>query len=129
MNRKGELTNQIAPVIAIDFDTIFSRKPSLLDYVKKDKLSRTFNYEFRELTYRLYKRGYNIYVTSFNPDVLKYSDELWGRFIFYTKIVVHKDYLDLQFNCKNVYKYYIDDVRNIGLFDNAYTLETFKELL
>lgn len=35
MNRKGELSNRVATIVAIDYDTIFSKKPSLKDFLRK----------------------------------------------------------------------------------------------
>ena len=45
MNRKGELSNRVATIVAIDYDTIFSKKPSLKDFFTISKLQRTFKQE------------------------------------------------------------------------------------
>lgn len=128
MNRSGELSNKYNTIVAINFESIFSKKPSLKDMLLKDKLTRTFNTEYKDLTYRLYKKGFNVYITSFS-DITKYENVLWGRFLFYNKLVVYGTLGELAFDCRNIYSYYIDDISNLGLLDNCYSLQQFKELI
>lgn len=128
MNRLGELSTKRSTIIAINFESIFNKKPSLKDIILKDKLTRTFNPEYKDLTYRLYTRGFNVYITSFN-DITKYEEKLWGKFLFYNKLVVYEDIKDLAFDCKHIYSYYIDDINGLGLLDNCYSLQHFKELI
>ena len=42
MNRKGDLSLKTAPIVAINFNAIFSRKPLLRELATKSKLDRTF---------------------------------------------------------------------------------------
>ena len=46
MNRLGELSTKRATIIAINFESIFNKSPSLKDIILKDKLTRTFNDEY-----------------------------------------------------------------------------------
>lgn len=128
MNRKGELSNKSESIVAINFESVFNNKPSLKERLFGVTLEGRFVEEYKELTYKLYKAGFNVYITSFN-DISEYEDKLWGRYLFFNNIVTHKNMLDLMWDCRNVYSYYIDDVNNISLLPNAYTLERFKELL
>ncbi len=128
MNRLGELSTKRATIIAINFESIFNKSPSLKDIILKDKLTRTFNDEYKDLTYRLYTKGFNVYITSFN-DITKYKDILWGKYLFYNKLVVYDTLKDLAFDCKHIYSYYIDDMNELGLLDNCYSLQHFKELI
>lgn len=128
MNRLGELSTKRATIIAINFESIFNKNPSLKDIILKDRLTRTFNDEYKDLTYRLYTKGFNVYITSFN-DITKYKDILWGKYLFYNKLVVYDTLKDLAFDCKHIYSYYIDDANELGLLDNCYSLQHFKELI
>lgn len=128
MNRKGELSNKSASIVAINFETIFNKPRSLRNRLFGDTLEGRFIEEYKELTYKLYKSGFNVYITSFN-DISEYEDKLWGRYLFFNNIVTHKNMADLLFDCKFVYSYYIDDVNSIGFLPNAYRLDEFKELL
>lgn len=128
MNRKGDLSLKTAPIVAINFDAIFSRKPSLKERLTKNKLDRTFVKEYRELTYKLYHNGFNVYIVSF--DKIKYlGEELWGKYLFFNNIVEYDDLQDLVFDCKKVYSYYIDLNSRKLLLENSYTLEEFKGIL
>lgn len=128
MNRKGELSNKSESIVAINFESIFSKPPSLKDRLFGATLGGRFVEDYKELTYKLYKAGFNVYITSFN-DISEYEDKLWGRYLFFNNLVTHRNMADLMFDCRFVYSYYIDTVNNIGLLSNAYTLEEFKELL
>ena len=94
MNRKGDLSNSYAPIIAINFDTIFSRKPSIKEYLTKSKLDRMFVKEYKELTYKLYHKGFNVYIVSFKPikdlnDTLRIMKVLWRlREKIYQKMIL-----------------------------------------
>lgn len=66
MNRKGDLSLKTAPIVAINFDAIFSRKSTLREKLTMNKLDRTFVKEYRELTYNLYHKGFNVYIVSLN---------------------------------------------------------------
>lgn len=128
MNRLGELSSKYSTTIAINFESIFNKKPSIKDYILKDKLTRTFNPEYKELTYNLYTKGFNVVITSFN-DIYKYENELWGKFLFYNDLRVYRDINDLVFDCRHIFTYYIDDVNSLGLTGNCYSLKQFKELI
>lgn len=128
MNRKGELSNKHSPIVAINFETIFSKKPSLTQRLFGGTLGSKFDDRFRTLTYKLYKAGYNVYITSFN-DVSKYEDELWGKYLFFNAIVKHNDMKELYWDCKLHYDYYIDEVNPTLLLDHKYKLEDFLEEL
>lgn len=128
MNRSGELSLKTAPIVAINFDAIFSRKPSLKDMVTKNKLDRTFLKEYRELTYRLYHKGFNVYIVSLNS-IKNLGEELWGKYLFFNNIVEYDNLQDLSFDCRNIYSYYIDLNSRKLLLENSYTLEEFKEIL
>lgn len=128
MNRNGEISNKPAPIVAIDFDTIFSRKPSAKEKIFGHPLKSRFVEEYKHLTLTLYNKGFNIYITS-SKDISCYEDVLWGEYVFFNSLVTHTDLKDLAFNCKHVYKYYIDETNKVGLLDNVYSLKQFKELL
>lgn len=128
MNKKGELSNQYAPIVAISFDAIFNKKPKFKDLFFKDNLEATFNEEYKSLTYKLYKNGFNVYIVAFK-DLKELDSKLWGKYVFYNDLIEYKDMKDLVFDCRNRYSYYIDTVNRVGLLDNSYTLEQFKELL
>lgn len=128
MNGKGELSNKRAPVVAINFETIFSKELSLKDRLFGDSLAKRFDDRYRTLTYKLYKGGYNVYIVSFN-DISKYEDELWGNFIFFNHLEKIDGMKELYWNCKLNYDYYIDEVNSTLLLDNTYTLEKFLEEL
>lgn len=128
MNRKGELSNKSASIVAINFESIFSGKPTLREKLFGETLEGKFIAEYKELTYKLYHAGFNVYITSFN-DISEYEEKLWGRYLFFNNIVTHKNMAELYFDCQFVYSYYIDTVNNIGMLPNAYTLDGFKELL
>lgn len=128
MNRKGDLSLKTAPIVAISFDAIFSRKPSLKEKLTKNKLDRTFVKEYRELTYKLYHKGFNVYIVSFDK-IKDLGEELWGKYLFFNNIVEYDNLQDLVFDCKKVYSYYIDLNSRKLLLENSYTLEEFKEIL
>lgn len=128
MNRKGDLSLKTAPIVAISFDAIFSRKPSLKERLTKNKLDRTFVKEYRELTYKLYHNGFNVYIVSFDK-IKDLGEELWGKYLFFNNIVEYDDLQDLVFDCKKVYSYYIDLNSRKLLLENSYTLEEFKGIL
>lgn len=128
MNRKGDLSLKTAPIVAINFDAIFSRKPSLKERLTKNKLDRTFVKEYRELTYKLYHNGFNVYIVSFDK-IKDLGEELWGKYLFFNNIVEYDDLQDLVFDCKKVYSYYIDLNSRKLLLENSYTLEEFKGIL
>lgn len=128
MNRKGDLSLKTAPIVAINFDAIFSRKPSLKEKLTKNKLDRTFVKEYRELTYKLYHNGFNVYIVSFDK-IKDLGEELWGKYLFFNNIVEYDDLQDLVFDCKKVYSYYIDLNSRKLLLENSYTLEEFKGIL
>ena len=128
MNRKGDLSNSYAPIIAINFDTIFSRKPSIKEYLTKSKLDRMFVKEYKELTYKLYHKGFNVYIVSFKP-IKDLNDTLWGKYLFFNSLVEYDSLEDLAFDCKNVYSYYIDSFSRRLLLEKSYTLEEYKEQL
>lgn len=128
MNRKGELSNKSASIVAINFESIFSNKPSLRERLFGETLEGRFIEDYKELTYKLYKNGFNVYITSFN-DISEYEEKLWGRYLFFNNLVTHKNMAELYSDCLLVYSYYIDTVNSIGMLPNAYTLEEFKELL
>lgn len=128
MNRKGDLSLKTAPIVAINFDAIFSRKPLLRELATKSKLDRTFVKEYRELTYKLYRNGFNVYIVSFDK-IKDLGDELWGKYLFFNSIVEYDDMQDLAFDCRNLYSYYIDLNSRKLLLENSYTLEEFKGIL
>ena len=128
MNRKGDLSLKTAPIVAINFDAIFSRKPLLRELATKSKLDRTFVKEYRELTYKLYRNGFNVYIVSFDK-IKDLGDELWGKYVFFNSIVEYDDMQDLAFDCRNLYSYYIDLNSRKLLLENSYTLEEFKGIL
>lgn len=128
MNRKGDLSLKTAPIVAINFDAIFSRKPSLKEKLTKNKLDRTFVKEYRELTYKLYHKGFNVYIVSFDK-IKDLGEELWGKYLFFNNIVEYDDLQDLVFDCKKMYSYYIDLKSRKLLLENSYTLEEFKGIL
>lgn len=109
MNRKGELSNRVATIVAIDYDTIFSKKPSLKDFFTKSKLQRTFKQEYRDLTLKLYSAGFSIYIIS--KDLKKTKSELddlyFGRYIFYTDFIQYENLNDLAVDCRSLFKYFI----------------------
>lgn len=129
MNLRGELSNKSNPIVAINFETIFSKKLSLKDKIFGDSLAKRFNPEYKELTYKLYNAGFNVYITSFNPKFLEYEDILYGNYLFYNDLVLHSNVMALYVDCKFRYSYYIDEVNNVGLFNNAYSLAKFKEVI
>lgn len=128
MNRKGDLSLKTAPIVAINFDAIFSRKPLLRELATKSKLDRTFVKEYRELTYKLYRNGFNVYIVSFDK-IKDLGDELWGKYVFFNSIVEYDDMQDLAFDCRNLYSYYIDLNSRKLILENSYTLEEFKGIL
>lgn len=131
MNRKGELSNRVATIVAIDYDTIFSKKPSLKDFFTKSKLQRTFKHEYRDLTLKLYSAGFSIYIIS--KDLKKTKSELddlyFGRYIFYTDFIQYENFNDLAVDCRSLFKYFICETPKGAFLDNVYSLESFKELL
>lgn len=131
MNRKGELSNRVATIVAIDYDTIFSKKPSLKDFFTKSKLQRTFKQEYKDLTLKLYSAGFSIYIIS--KDLKKTKSELddlyFGRYIFYTDFIQYENLNDLAVDCRSLFKYFICETPKGAFLDNVYSLESFKELL
>ena len=128
MNRKGDLSLKTAPIVAINFNAIFSRKPLLRELATKSKLDRTFIKEYRELTYNLYHNGFNVYIVSFDK-IKNLEEELWGKYLFFNSIIEYDDMQDLAFDCRNLYSYYIDLNSRKLLLENSYTLEEFKRIL
>lgn len=128
MNGRGELSNKHAPIVAINFETIFSKELSFTDRIFGNNLFKKFDDRYRSLTYKLYKAGYNVYITSFN-DISKYEDVLWGKYLFFNGIVVHNNKAELYWDCKYHYDYYIDEVNSTMLLDNSYDLEKFLEVM
>lgn len=128
MNRKGDLSLKTAPIVAINFDAIFSRKSTLREKLTMNKLDRTFVKEYRELTYNLYHKGFNVYIVSLNK-VKDLGEELWGKYLFFNNIVEYSSFEDLVYDCKKIYAYYIDLNSRKLLIENSYTLEEFKEIL
>ncbi len=93
MNSKGELSPFPNTIVAIDFEAVFGKKPKLIEYLTKDKFARTFNKEYRDLTYLLFcKMQYNVYIVSVGEDIKKYEDELWGKYIFFNQLKTYKDF-------------------------------------
>lgn len=121
MNRKGELSNKRALTVAINYDTIFKNSMGFLNFFKK----RTFNKEFKELTYKLFHKGFNIYIVAYKNRV---NEEIWGKYIFFNEIRYYDNFQDLADDCKYLFDYYIDDNRNM-LLENSYSLNEFKEIL
>ena len=128
MNRKGDLSLKTATIVAINFDAIFSRKSTLIEMLIINILYRTFVKEYRELTYNLYHKGFNVYIVSLNK-VKDLGEELWGKYLFFNNIVEYSSFEDLVYDCKKIYSYYIDLNSRKLLIENSYTLEEFKEIL
>lgn len=122
MNRRGELSNKKALTVAINYDTIFKKSRGILSFFKK----RNFKKEFKDITYKLFHKGFNVYIIVYKSDVE--NEEIWGKYVFFNEIRYYDNFQDLSDDCKYLFDYYIDDNRNM-LLENSYSLEEFKELL
>lgn len=129
--KNGDISNKTAPIIAINFETIFSRKPTKLELAKElitgDRLKYRFNKEFEDLTLKLFRANYNIHIISLEKDISKLEDKLFHHYIYFNQIY-QLDLPDLYKNCKKFYKCYIDETHTTELLDNKYSLEDFRRL-
>lgn len=127
--KNGDISNKTAPIIAINFETIFNRKPTTMQRLKGifgDSFKYKFNPEYRDLTLKLFDK-FNIHIISTKEDISVYEDELFGKYLFFNQI--EKISLnELYGNCIYLYKYYIDETHTTEFVENAVSLEEFKEM-
>ena len=127
--KNGDISNKTAPIIAINFETIFNRKPTTMQRLKGifgDSFKYKFNSEYRDLTLKLFDK-FNIHIISTKEDISVYEDELFGKYLFFNQI--EKISLnELYSNCIYLYKYYIDETHTTEFVENAISLEEFKEM-
>lgn len=132
MNRKGELSNKPPLIVAIDYDTIFSRKPHLKEYFTKSPLERAFRWEFRELTRKLFYKGFTVYIIcakALGKTASELDDIYFGRYLFYANFLQYSDLKILAEDCRYVFNYFICETPKGAFLDNVYSLDSFKELL
>ena len=64
--KNGDISNKTAPIIAINFETIFNRKPTTMQRLRGifgDSFKYKFNPEYRDLTLKLFDK-FNIHIIS-----------------------------------------------------------------
>lgn len=129
--KNGDISNKTAPIVAINFETIFSKKLSKTEHIKefltRDYLKYRFKEEYRDLTLRLFRADYNIHIVSIYTNLQEMENKLFHNYIYFNQIY-NLSLKDLYKNCKMFYSYYIDETHTVELLPNTYSLEQFKRL-